>query len=107
VRWIGCFLVFLLGVGWLTSQLRLSEPPTDAKPRLGCWRRTQDGWEQATWLSPEIPSRRPALHPGVVGTLELLVAVYALVAAPAQAGCLPTAAGGSQNESSQPSRHTA
>lgn len=80
MRRIGWFLVLLVAIGWLACEIRLPETPTASGARLDSWRRTRDGWEKATWLTSQIPSRRPALHPGVVGLLELLLSLTVLVA---------------------------
>lgn len=54
--------------------------PEDAAPDpKTAWRRTRDGWERPTWWRPAGPSRRPGLHPIVVGLLELLLALGALI----------------------------
>jgi len=88
VRWIGWCVVLLIIVGWLASELRFPETPT-ASAKLSeklpdCWRRTPDGWQRAEWLIPQIPVRRPALHPGVIGLMVLLVSILGLVAFPAE-----------------------
>jgi hypothetical protein len=56
--------------------------PIFSQPRSDetVWRRTRDGWEPAGWLTPPVRAHKPALHPVVVGLLELLLAVTALVA---------------------------
>ena len=84
MRWCGWFLLILVAVGWAASEVELPEKPASSARELDCWRRTRDGWERVTWLRPQIPPRRPALHPSVVGLLELLLSVTALVAFPAR-----------------------
>jgi len=80
MRRIGWFLALLVAIGWLACEIRLPGTPTASGVRLDSWRRTRDGWEKATWLTSQIPSRRPALHPGVVGLLELLLSLAVVVA---------------------------
>lgn len=82
MRWIAWCLVFVIAMGWLASEVPLPESPAAAAKRPDCWRRTEDGWQWAWWLTPQIPVRRPALHPGAVGLLEVLVSIAALVAFP-------------------------
>ena len=82
MRRFGGLLVLLAAVGWLATEVRPPETPTASDRPLDCWRRTPDGWQRATWLAPQTPIRRPALHPVVVGLLELLVCLAALVAFP-------------------------
>src|SRR5580704_14904131 len=52
----------------------------DAEP-YDPWRQTSQGWQRCeNFLGPPIEYRRPALHPAVVGTLEVLLSVTALLA---------------------------
>lgn len=80
MRRIGWFLVLLVAIGWLACEIQLPGTSPAAGARLDSWRRTRDGWERATWLTSQITSRRPALHPGVVALLELLLSLTILVA---------------------------
>jgi hypothetical protein len=84
MRWIGCLLVVLAALGWLACEVGLSEPPSAAGRELAPWRRTQFGWEKASWLTPQVPVRRPALHPGLIALFEILVSTAALIAFPTQ-----------------------
>lgn len=78
MRRIGWLVLLLAAFGWLAAE---SPPPADQRPPADLsWRRTRDGWQRATWLADPIPVHRPALHPAVVGTLELLLSMTALVA---------------------------
>ena len=79
-------LLLLMAAGWVACQMPFSDTAARSERRLDCWRRTRDGWEIANWVMPEPPTRCPALHPGVVGLLELLVSIAALIAFPAQLG---------------------
>ena len=73
------FFLSLLILPWLSSEAELrcdaqtGEPPT-------AWRRTTQGWEQLNLYGPEIEYRRPALHPAVFGSLEILLTVSAMLA---------------------------
>ena len=82
MRWIGWLVVILLAAGWLASEIRLPGEPALLQGGSDCWRRTRYGWQQPSWSTPEAPVWRPALHPGVVGLLELFLSVSALVAFP-------------------------
>ncbi|MEN6496007.1 MAG: hypothetical protein ABFD16_17125 [Thermoguttaceae bacterium] len=79
MRWIGWMVALLLTLGWIAVEVDVAEP---ARPRLAAsdWRRTRVGWEQPTWLDAHIPARAPALHPAVVGLLELFLSLFGLVA---------------------------
>lgn len=82
MRFIGWLLFFLVGLGWLGSEVRLADthPPTVCETP---WRRTCDGWELPSRWPPLAAADRPALHPVVVGLLEVLLSAAALVALPA------------------------
>lgn len=83
MRWFGGLMLILVVAGWVACEMPFSETPTAPQRPPDCWRHTRYGWEQANWIGQPIPQRRPALHPGVVGLLELLVSIMALVAFPA------------------------
>ena len=90
MRSIGWLVVLLLAAGWLASEIPLTDAPAVSQDGPDGWRRTRFGWQQRTWSTPEAPVRRPALHPAVVGLLELLLSVLALVAFPARTCRHPT-----------------
>ena len=46
----------------------------------GPWRRTREGWQRMELVRPAIQYRRPALHPAVVGSLEILLTMTAMLA---------------------------
>ncbi len=49
--------------------------------RYDSWRQTSQGWQRCEdFLAPPIEYRRPSLHPAVVGSLEVLLSVTALLA---------------------------
>ncbi len=53
---------------------------SDAGP-YDSWRQTSQGWQRCEdFLAPPIEYRRPALHPAVVGTLEILLSMTAMLA---------------------------
>jgi hypothetical protein len=83
MRWLACFFLLLTAVAWLACEIRLPETATATGASLDSWRRTRDGWEHASWLTPPTPSPAPTLHPAVVGLLELFLSLAALVAFPA------------------------
>ena len=82
MRRIGWLLLIVLAAGWLAGNLPLPRITAGAHRESDGWRRTRSGWEQRSWATPEAPIRRPALHPGVVGLLELFVSMAALIAFP-------------------------
>ncbi len=81
MRLIVCLLLLLLGVGWLVSEIELAAAPAIDNSDTG-WRRTRDGWERQSSWAPEQPARKPALHPALIGTIQILFTVAALVALP-------------------------
>jgi len=83
MRWIGWMVAVLLTVGWIAVEVHVAEP---ARSGLAArdWRRTRTGWEQPTWSDAHLPVRAPALHPAVVGLLQLFVSLFGLVACSAR-----------------------
>jgi hypothetical protein len=70
----------LLAVGlFLLTCIAAAPSPTMAGPeRPDTWRQTRQGWQHSEdFLSPPIEYRRAALHPTVVGLLEVLLTVSA------------------------------
>lgn len=105
MRWLAGFLLLLAAIGWLACEIRLPAPTTATGASLDSWRLTRDGWEQASWLTPPTSRPAPSLHPAVVGLLELLLSLTALVAFPA---CLtPTKAPNVDNHRSHRTLHAA
>ena len=68
----------IYGVAIYDRALSLAEIRTDAEVKTP-WRRTVDGWEHTSRWTPEAGARPPALHPVVVGLLEMLLALAALI----------------------------
>lgn len=93
MRWIGWIMTLLMTVGWAAAEIPVAEPPR-AGLAYNDWRHTRDGWQRPTWLDASIPARQPTLHPGVLGMLQLLVSLTALVAFPAF-----TSSGGKESSS--------
>jgi hypothetical protein len=49
--------------------------------RFDSWRQTRLGWQRCEeFLGPPIEYRRPALHPAVVGMLQILLSATAMLA---------------------------
>jgi len=94
VRWIGWLLLSLLVAGWLATIVPLGDAESDG--RLPAWRRTVDGWERPTWSTVGSGMSPPALHPAVVGALEALLTLLALLAF-SPAASPKTATGGRGN----------
>lgn len=81
MRWVGWVLLTIAIAGYLAAEMPSAAPPEPSPPG-SLWRRTRDGWQHARWLAPDeaIPFRRPALHPAVIGMLQILLSAAALVA---------------------------
>jgi len=51
-----------------------------AEASLDSWRQTSHGWQRCeVFLSPPIEYRRPAVHPLVVGLLQILLTITAML----------------------------
>jgi hypothetical protein len=57
-----------------------SEPNASPPDTTAGWRRTNCGWQRVESLGPPPQSERPTLHPAIVGGLEILLTLTALVA---------------------------
>jgi hypothetical protein len=74
---------WLIVVAFLASWFAagLAEPGAAAEDETGGWRQTRQGWQRLEDLwdrAAEYP--RPALHPAVVGGLEVLLTLTAMLA---------------------------
>ena len=73
----------LLAVGlfvftWLAGAA--ATPLTGAEAGLDSWRQTRQGWQRSEdFLAPPLEYRRPALHPLVMGSMEILLTVTAML----------------------------
>ena len=74
-RWI---IIALLVLPWLASEAVASAAAVE--DASSGWRRTRVGWQRVECLRPQIPYRRPGLHPAVVGSLEVLLTTTAMLA---------------------------
>jgi len=95
MRSIGWITVILIATLWIASEVRLPAA-NDPAPRDSGWRRTRDGWERSSRLLRK-PIAHPSLHPSVVASLEILLAIFALTAFPATTRRVPQARPGSAN----------
>jgi hypothetical protein len=60
---------------------------TAAEGRLDSWRQTRQGWQRCEeFLAPPLEYRCPALHPFVVGSLEILLTMTTMLALSRDAG---------------------
>ncbi|NLE39006.1 MAG: hypothetical protein GX621_13365 [Pirellulaceae bacterium] len=76
-----CLAAVLVVLGWMLSEAPVARTSLD-EPTVTVWRRTSEGWQRPEdWSEPPVV-RRPNLHPLVVGSLQLLVSLAALVAFP-------------------------
>jgi hypothetical protein len=73
-----CLIIALFVMLWFTSLA--AAPAMATEDASGGWRRTANGWQRIEVLGPGIPYRRPALHPAVVGLLEILLTMTAMLA---------------------------
>ena len=87
MRSIGWITVILIAALWGASEIRLPAA-NDPAPRDSGWRRTRDGWERSSQLLRQ-PVAQPALHPSIVASLEILLAILALSALPATTRPVP------------------
>jgi hypothetical protein len=77
-RVIGAFLL-LMGLVWLAGELPIKT--NSEKPPTVSWRRTCEGWERTDRLDGNVvPEQLSVLHPAVVGTVLLFLALTAAVA---------------------------
>ncbi len=74
-RWLILAVLLLL---WLVAEA--TSPANAIEDMSGKWRRTGDGWQRVEFFRPPVQYRRPALHPAVVGSLEALLAMTAMLA---------------------------
>jgi len=74
-RWL---IFALFALPWLASEA--AAPVMATEDIAAGWRRTRDGWQRVETFCPPIPYRRPALHPVVVGALEILLTMTAMLA---------------------------
>ena len=81
MRMIGWLLLVLVMLGWTLGEVEPTSTLSDAQGGSN-WRHTRDGWEQAGSWAAARPAGRPKPHPVVVGLMQLLLSVTALVALP-------------------------
>lgn len=68
--------------GWISAGERAVENPST---EAGRWIRTADGWEPRLVLEPQNPAPTlPAIHPGLVATLQVGVSLFFLLACPSR-----------------------
>jgi hypothetical protein len=77
-------LLFVSACGWLACEVPIASQA--GQQFENPWRRTPHGWQKVSYWQPAPPPYRPALHPAVVATLEILLSLIALVAFAPQAG---------------------
>ena len=71
VQRIGWILAVLLTLGWVASEIPVQNASSDDEPRVEtAWRRTVDGWENASQWSFYSLTSRPALHPFCLGMMQ-------------------------------------
>ena len=79
MRLIAGILLILVGLGWLASEIPLSQAQPGRSQPTG-WRRTAHGWERSGTWTAETNGCRPAVHPVVIGLFQLFLALAFLVA---------------------------
>ena len=97
MRSIGWITVILVATLWGATEIRLPAA-SDLASRDSGWRRTSDGWERSSHLLRQ-PIAQPSLHPSVVASLEILLAIFALLAFPATTRRVPRTQPGSASAS--------
>jgi hypothetical protein len=71
VQRIGWILAVLLTLGWVASEIPVQNASSNDRPRVETtWRRTVDGWENASQWSFYSFTSRPALHPFCLGMMQ-------------------------------------
>ncbi|MGO9110638.1 MAG: hypothetical protein ACLP9L_15560 [Thermoguttaceae bacterium] len=74
-----CWLIIAVFVlPWLASNA--AAPAVATEDMSGGWRRTNEGWRRIELFRQPVQYRRPALHPVVVGSLEVLLTMTAMLA---------------------------
>ena len=79
MRWMGWLLLALAALVLVASQLP-GDPGDLSNPPSSNWRRTANGWEHLNLRAEGDDLREAKLHPLVVGSLEILLTLGALVA---------------------------
>jgi len=87
MRWFRWLVIALFVLLPLASGA--AAPAKAMEDMSGGWRRTRDGWQRMESFRSAIPYRRPTLHPAVVGTLELLLTMTAMLALSPEQGAKP------------------
>jgi hypothetical protein len=77
VQRIGWILLVLVTLGWVACEWP-SQPPDAAEPAT-VWRHTRNGWEHRDRVLVRAVYR-PALHPVVIASLEVLLTATAMLA---------------------------
>jgi hypothetical protein len=80
---IRLLIIGLFTLTWLAGAAAISFPtesPAGEPVGLDAWRQTSHGWQRCdVFLTPPIEYRHPAIHPLVVGSLQILLTVTAML----------------------------
>jgi hypothetical protein len=77
VQRIGWILAILLALGWLASEIPLQNAASNDQSRVQTsWRRTVDGWEDASQWTFYSIARRPAFHPFYLGMMQCVAVAW-------------------------------
>jgi hypothetical protein len=76
---VGLFIV-LASMAWLARQWP-SDPASQSGVAASPWRHTVGGWEKLD-LEPAANSHEPALHPALVGSMQVMLVMLALLSLP-------------------------
>ncbi len=68
----------MLVLPWIAGEAAC--PAVATEDRSGSWRRTDEGWQRTEVFRPPVQYRRPGLHPLIVGSLEVLLTMTAMLA---------------------------
>ncbi len=74
-RWL---VIAVLVLPWIAGEA--TAPAVAVEDMSRSWRRTNEGWQRTELFRPPVQYRRPALHPVVVGSLEALLTMTAMLA---------------------------
>jgi hypothetical protein len=77
VQRIGWILAIILALCWLASEIPLPTASSSDQPRVQtCWRRTADGWENASQWGFYTITHKPTFHPFYVSIIQCTAVVW-------------------------------
>ncbi|MGA2796254.1 MAG: hypothetical protein ABSE63_01615 [Thermoguttaceae bacterium] len=74
---IGWIVAVLLTLGWVASEFPVQNACSNDRPRVEtAWRRTVDGWEDASQWSFYSFTSRPVLHPFCLSVMQCAIVAW-------------------------------